>query len=195
MNMNKSSSRNSDTSIHMDSTNSALQSPSHQSDAVDIPGNTPYLTPEYNPDTDNSKAIVTVNKYDQYSSHVSMWQDQQSNNTQAKTPRSMFLNKRDEIPPSTTKVGPVTGVSGGEQGGHRGSRSLPSIRRSPRKEDVVNNAALGFRVSEFVLCLISFSVMAADRTQGWAGDSFDRYKEYRSVFLNLNIYFYQLLCY
>jgi hypothetical protein len=38
---------------------------------------------------------------------------------------------------------------------------------------------LGFRVSEIVLCLISFSVMAADKTKGWSGDSFDRYKEYR----------------
>ncbi|EPS65781.1 hypothetical protein M569_08996, partial [Genlisea aurea] len=28
-------------------------------------------------------------------------------------------------------------------------------------------------------CLISFSVMAADKTQGWSGDSFYRYMEYR----------------
>ncbi|CAH8370743.1 unnamed protein product [Eruca vesicaria subsp. sativa] len=40
-------------------------------------------------------------------------------------------------------------------------------------------AALGFRVSEVVLCLVSFSIMAADKTKGWSGDSYDRYKEYR----------------
>ncbi|CAM8910834.1 hypothetical protein QQ045_031113 [Rhodiola kirilowii] len=50
------------------------------------------------------------------------------------------------------------------------------VRRSRRSLDP---AALGFRVSEMVLCLVSFSVMAADRTEGWSGDSFDRYKEYR----------------
>uniref|UniRef100_A0A7N0TZQ2 CASP-like protein n=1 Tax=Kalanchoe fedtschenkoi TaxID=63787 RepID=A0A7N0TZQ2_KALFE len=43
----------------------------------------------------------------------------------------------------------------------------------------VDRAALGLRVAEMVLCLVSFSVMAADRTEGWSGDSFDRYKEYR----------------
>ncbi|MBA0684581.1 hypothetical protein Goari_026160 [Gossypium aridum] len=47
-------------------------------------------------------------------------------------------------------------------------------------------AALGFRLSEIVLCLISFSVMAADKTSGWSGDSFDRYKEYRYC-LSVNV--------
>lgn len=44
---------------------------------------------------------------------------------------------------------------------------------------VVGRLGLGFRVLEVVLSLIAFSVMASDKTQGWSGDSFDRYKEYR----------------
>ncbi|THU71998.1 hypothetical protein C4D60_Mb04t07460 [Musa balbisiana] len=39
--------------------------------------------------------------------------------------------------------------------------------------------ALGLRVAAFALSMIAFSVMAADKTEGWAGDSFDRYKEFR----------------
>ncbi|PON58860.1 hypothetical protein PanWU01x14_163750, partial [Parasponia andersonii] len=86
---------------------------------------------------------------------------------------------REEAPPSVSKVGPVAGGSGGEDGGsvRRSSYGSPTGRRPP-KEEVLKSAALGFRVSEVVLCLISFSVMAADKTQGWSGDSFDRYKEY-----------------
>jgi len=53
--------------------------------------------------------------------------------------------------------------------------------RKTKREEMVRRAALGFRLSEMVLCLVSFSVMAADKTQGWSGDSFDRYKEYRSL--------------
>jgi hypothetical protein len=60
----------------------------------------------------------------------------------------------------------------------RGAPVGAVIRRSGRDE-MMNLANLGFRVSEIVLCLISFSVMAADKTRGWSGDSFDRYKEYR----------------
>ncbi|TQE10175.1 hypothetical protein C1H46_004231 [Malus baccata] len=45
--------------------------------------------------------------------------------------------------------------------------------------EMMKTAALGFRVSELVLCLISFSVIVADKTQGWSDDSFDCYKEYR----------------
>lgn len=67
-----------------------------------------------------------------------------------------------------TKVGPA---AGGEEG-------VGGERRS-RKDVTVERAALGLRVCEVILCLISFSVMAADKTQGWSGDSFDRYKEYR----------------
>ncbi|KAD6796208.1 hypothetical protein E3N88_07104 [Mikania micrantha] len=43
----------------------------------------------------------------------------------------------------------------------------------------IDRLALGFRVCEMILSLIALSVMASDKTQGWSGDSFDRYMEYR----------------
>ncbi|KAM2039819.1 hypothetical protein ACFX1T_013226 [Malus domestica] len=52
--------------------------------------------------------------------------------------------------------------------------------------EMMKTAVLGFRVSELVLCLISFSVIAANKTQGWSDDSFDRYKEYR-YYLAVNV--------
>ncbi|KAI7984924.1 CASP-like protein 4A3 [Camellia lanceoleosa] len=51
--------------------------------------------------------------------------------------------------------------------------------RGRRREVMVKRAELGIRVWEVIVCLISFSVMVTDRTRGWSGDSFDRYKEYR----------------
>ncbi|KAG5234125.1 hypothetical protein OIU76_000588 [Salix suchowensis] len=54
-----------------------------------------------------------------------------------------------------------------------------SVVRRSRKEEKIRIGELGFRVSEVIMCLISFAVMAADKTQGWSGDSFYRYKEYR----------------
>ncbi|PKA61713.1 CASP-like protein [Apostasia shenzhenica] len=50
----------------------------------------------------------------------------------------------------------------------------------------LTRAEVGLRVSEAVLCLVSFSVMAADKTSGWAGDSFDRYPEFRFC-LSINV--------
>ncbi|KAF5206921.1 Casp-like protein 4a3 [Thalictrum thalictroides] len=67
----------------------------------------------------------------------------------------------------------------GSGDGDQKSRTVSSILWRERREAMLKRAALGFRVCAFVFCLISFSVMAADKTQGWAGDSFDRYKEYR----------------
>ncbi|TMW85503.1 hypothetical protein EJD97_023049 [Solanum chilense] len=83
---------------------------------------------------------------------------------------------REDVTNGVTKVGPVRGgdVEGGEMEGERPPRTMRS-----KRELTLTRAALGFRVCEFVLCLISFSVMAADKTAGWSGDSFDRYKEYR----------------
>ncbi|XP_020595187.1 CASP-like protein 4A3 [Phalaenopsis equestris] len=43
-------------------------------------------------------------------------------------------------------------------------------------------AEVVLRVLEVALCLVSISVMAADKTSGWAGDYFDRYQEYRFVY-------------
>lgn len=77
---------------------------------------------------------------------------------------------------------------GDEERGDRRSRgrtdnNMSSVLWRSKKEFMVTKAALGFRISEIILCLISFSVMAADKTQGWSGDSFDRYREYRSSVL------------
>ncbi|CAI9767336.1 unnamed protein product [Fraxinus pennsylvanica] len=79
-----------------------------------------------------------------------------------------------------TKMGPVDGGGDDEVGGERRSReAVASILKRSKWEMMVKKATLGFRVCEAIVCLISFSVMAADRTRGWSGDSFDRYKEYR----------------
>lgn len=72
----------------------------------------------------------------------------------------------------------------GDGGENRPARALTSILKRSRREVMLRRGALGFRICEVVFCLISFSVMAADKTQGWSGDSFDRYKEYRFVSIN-----------
>ncbi|KAK9117132.1 hypothetical protein Sjap_016079 [Stephania japonica] len=77
-----------------------------------------------------------------------------------------------------SKVDPEEDGGGGE-GRAAPSRTVSAILWRQRREAMVKRAALGFRVCEIVLCLISFSTMAADKTRGWAGDSFDRYKEYK----------------
>ncbi|KAL0356042.1 UNVERIFIED_CONTAM: CASP-like protein 4A3 [Sesamum radiatum] len=99
---------------------------------------------------------------------------------------------REEPPPGVKKVGPVgsrrgagleEGYGGGEEdevGGERRSRAaVANILRRSERSVAVRKAALAFRVFEAIACLISFSVMAGNKTQGWSGDSFDRYKEYR----------------
>ncbi|KAF8058025.1 hypothetical protein N665_1251s0004 [Sinapis alba] len=61
-------------------------------------------------------------------------------------------------------------------------RLRPSFSTAPRESkwaSFVRKALLGFRVSAFVSCLVSFSVMVADRDKGWARDSFYKYKEFR----------------
>ncbi|MCD9558773.1 hypothetical protein HAX54_016390 [Datura stramonium] len=72
-------------------------------------------------------------------------------------------------------------VKEGGDGGNRRRRGRPqlSILRKLKRDEMVNKAALGFRIFGFLFCLVSFSVMAADRNQGWALDSFQRYKEFR----------------
>ncbi|KAK9272357.1 hypothetical protein L1049_002728 [Liquidambar formosana] len=71
-------------------------------------------------------------------------------------------------------------------GGGRKTRPSLSILRRPRREMMVKRMALGFRFIGSLFCMISFSVMAADRNKGWALDSFDRYKEFRYC-LSVNI--------
>lgn len=76
------------------------------------------------------------------------------------------FNRREEEPPQ----------SGFAYGGGAGNGTLGFVGKKVR---MVTMVALVLRALEFVFCLVSFSVMASNKTQGWSGDSFDRYKEYR----------------
>ncbi|XP_038878399.1 CASP-like protein 4A2 [Benincasa hispida] len=205
--MKKSSSRNSESSVHshMESPHSPLRFHSPlRSDAGDPPETPPYASPDTSPEKlpDNSKAIVVVDVVDkstQFSPLPSPYAGSRMppenvNFTGDRSTSSKVMFNRamkEEVPQSVTKVGPAGG--GGEEngggGGGGGGRSpvkqmAPMSRRS--KDDALTKAALGFRVCEVAVCLISFSVMASDKTQGWSGDSFDRYKEYRYC-LTVNI--------
>ncbi|KAI4319082.1 hypothetical protein MLD38_032727 [Melastoma candidum] len=66
----------------------------------------------------------------------------------------------------------------------------PSAFRAPSRKtappDRLRLASLACRVSQAVLCLVSLSVMASDRTRGWSGDSFFHYREYRFC-LSVNV--------
>ncbi|CAI0549625.1 unnamed protein product [Linum tenue] len=182
-NMKRSSSSNSDSHQgQLDSPHSPLRfhSPlrSDQGDPAESP---PYSSPINSPEkptppsVDNSKAVVAVDKFTQYTPQPSPLQPSSLNN--AAMGASMNRAVREEAAPSVRKVGPEGGRSGAAVG---------SILRRSGKEDMVRLAELCFRIGELVLCLISFSVMAADKTQGWSGDSFDRYKEYRYC-LSVNV--------
>ncbi|XP_030953973.1 CASP-like protein 4A1 [Quercus lobata] len=71
------------------------------------------------------------------------------------------------------------GVGGGG-GGSRRLRPDPSILKKTRRDNnMMKKTFLGLRICAFVFCLISFSVMAADKQKGWALDSFYWYKEFR----------------
>ncbi|GMH23381.1 hypothetical protein Nepgr_025224 [Nepenthes gracilis] len=79
-------------------------------------------------------------------------------------------------------------VAGGRERQRKGVRLgvVEEIVGKSKREEMLKRVALGLRLSELVLCLISFSIMAADKTRGWSGDSFDRYKEYRFC-LSVNV--------
>ncbi|KAM7280227.1 hypothetical protein ACFE04_007361 [Oxalis oulophora] len=69
----------------------------------------------------------------------------------------------------------------------RGMRpSFSSFNRVKSSEGLMKKVLLVSRVLGFLFCLISFSVMAADKDQGWAIDSFYKYKEFRYC-LALNV--------
>ncbi|GFS45102.1 uncharacterized protein family [Actinidia rufa] len=80
----------------------------------------------------------------------------------------------------------VTKADPDGSGGSLRVRQSLSILRKVKREAMMKKAALGFRVFGVVFCLISFSLMAADRYKGWALDSFYRYKEYRYC-LSVNV--------
>ncbi|KAL0906789.1 hypothetical protein M5K25_025310 [Dendrobium thyrsiflorum] len=85
-----------------------------------------------------------------------------------RSPEKLDMVNRMAAPPATmsAKVG---------RGGMNGMRVESGFLRWP----AMKKAELGLRILEVVLSMISFSVMAADKTTGWAGDSFDRYQEFR----------------
>ncbi|XVF60319.1 hypothetical protein PTKIN_Ptkin08bG0035500 [Pterospermum kingtungense] len=90
---------------------------------------------------------------------------------------------RAEFPPRDQSTATTIEVEERSQklGSGSGKRLRPdlSILRRTKRDKMVKKALLGFRISGFVFCLVSFSVLAADRDQGWALDSFYRYKEFR----------------
>lgn len=115
---------------------------------------------------------------------------------------------REEPPPSAVKKVGAVGRRGGDGaleegyggggnepvGGERRSRAaVASILKRSGKNVTVRRLALAFRVFEVIACLISFSVMAADKTEGWSGDSFDRYIEYRYDFCTVFVEFLHVL--
>ncbi|KAK7395682.1 hypothetical protein VNO78_16247 [Psophocarpus tetragonolobus] len=66
--------------------------------------------------------------------------------------------------------------------GSAGKRRLrPDVTGLVRSKKIAtwSKVLLGLRVTAFVFCLASFSVLAADKKQGWALDSFYFYKEFR----------------
>ncbi|GAV74631.1 DUF588 domain-containing protein [Cephalotus follicularis] len=84
----------------------------------------------------------------------------------------------------TLQDGFVAGVGGQVEDGGVGATSRRlrpdlSILKRVRRDYMVKRFLLGFRICGFVSCLVSFSVMAADRSQGWALDSYYRYMEFR----------------
>ncbi|XVF12092.1 hypothetical protein REPUB_Repub08aG0084800 [Reevesia pubescens] len=173
--MKRSSSSNSDSLSHLDSPHSPLRSEHGDPDNTSPPYASPAASPG-KPHVDNSKALVTVDKSTHFNPNSSPFP------SPPQQPFYLTVNRamREEEPRVTTR----TKVSGGGAGG--GARAVAAALRRSKVHDKVKMAALGFRLSEIILCLISFSVMVADKTQGWNGDSYDRYKEYRYC-LSVNV--------
>ncbi|KAF3794646.1 CASP-like protein 4A3 [Nymphaea thermarum] len=76
------------------------------------------------------------------------------------------------------------GGGGGRASGRPGegtTRGVSPLTARWRQEKLLGRAELALRVCAFLFSLISFSVMASDKTQGWSGDSYYRYSEYRYV--------------
>ncbi|KAF2308552.1 hypothetical protein GH714_010537 [Hevea brasiliensis] len=74
----------------------------------------------------------------------------------------------------------VKSAEDGITGGGGSSRRRANLSISGRKREIVKRKTLlGFRFFGLVFCLASFSIMAADKNEGWALDSFYRYKEFR----------------
>ncbi|XP_050382144.1 CASP-like protein 4A3 [Argentina anserina] len=104
------------------------------------------------------------------------------------TPPENQTNHSQFVPPPPAVVAKAKASQKGvgapeeaQEGGENKTSSRPysSILKRERRQNLVRRAMLGLRISGFVCCLISFSVMAADKKQGWASDSYSNYKEFR----------------
>ncbi|KAL0692154.1 hypothetical protein Bca4012_059334 [Brassica carinata] len=173
--MKRTTSSNSEPQSYIESPHSPLRFHSPLSDAGDPPPESRYVSPEASPfkleNPTNTRFPPLPPPPPQYPPPPRYQRNARAAAappppTTDKSPSSMVvLNRwvREEGPQTTTrKVG-----------------ESAAVNRARRDESVVAMAALGVRVSEVVLCVISFSIMAADKTKGWSGDSYDRYKEYR----------------
>jgi len=186
--MKRTASSNSEAQSYNESPHSPLRFHSPLSDAGDLPESR-YVSPEGSPfKIENPKSIVAGNKLTQFSplpspipppppqfppprrqrnARVPM------NSSSDKSPSSMVVHNswvREDGGQTTTRK------AGAPINGEESTRT--TVNRA-RGDDLVSLTALGFRITEVILCVISFSIMAADKTQGWSGDSYDRYKEYR----------------
>ncbi|XP_050225709.1 CASP-like protein 4A3 [Mercurialis annua] len=185
-NMKRSSSSNSDYS-HFESPHSPLRLssplPSDQGDLHDSP---PFVSPMNSPQkspppVNNSMAIIAVDKFTQCTPQPSPKPPEHANGkSKAQAPPPVTVNR------AVKEEGPT--VMGKYKADGRSTVGVVQkpAGRSSRGEEKMKVGELGFRISEIVLCLISFSVMAADKTQGWSGDSYDRYREYRYC-LSVNV--------
>ncbi|KAI3512914.1 hypothetical protein L1887_20236 [Cichorium endivia] len=167
--------------------NRSMSDTDSQFDEFHSPLRSPLQTDEF--PSSPSKAIVAVDKY--YTSFRSPTSHHQKHPqtcnlpppAKAQSPTVAYnRSAREEPVTGVTKVGPGGVEEGnGGAGGERRSRVATPVLRRSKREMMVDRSALGFRVLEMILSLIAFSVMASDKTQGWSGDSFDRYREYRYV--------------
>ncbi|XP_010459356.1 PREDICTED: CASP-like protein 4A2 [Camelina sativa] len=199
MKMKRTVSSNSEAYSYNESPHSPLRFHSPLSDAGDLPESR-YVSPEGSPfkiENPPKSAAATVsdgNKFNQFSPLPSpippppppqypppRRQQQHQRNTRApinsssdKSPSSMVVFNRWVREDNGTTQTTTRKVDGGELG----TTTATTVNRA-RRDELVSVTALGFRITEVILCVISFSIMAADKTQGWSGDSYDRYKEYR----------------
>ncbi|KAH0850399.1 hypothetical protein HID58_049979 [Brassica napus] len=173
--MKRTTSSNSEPQSYIESPLSPLRFHSPLSDAGDPPPESRYVSPEASPfklEYPNGKFPPLPPPPPQYPPPPRYQRNARAaaptNSSSDKSPSSMVvLNRwvREEGPQTTARKA--------------GESAAATTANRARRDGSVAMAALGFRVSEVVLCVVSFSIMAADKTKGWSGDSYDHYKEYR----------------
>lgn len=195
MKMKRTVSSNSEAYSYNESPHSPLRFHSPLSDAGDLPESR-YVSPEGSPfKIENPKSIVAGNKLTQFSPLPSPIPPPPPQIPPPRRQRNarVPMNSSSDKSPSSMVVQNSWVREDGQQNTTRkagapmnGEESATTAVNRARRDDLVSVTALGFRITEVILCVISFSIMAADKTQGWSGDSYDRYKEYRSLFFSLH---------